>query len=474
MQIHFFGAAQTVTGSQHLVSVNGNRILLECGLFQGKRRQSFERNRNLPFDATSVDVLILSHAHIDHSGNIPNLVRSGFRGSIYCTFATRDLCSAMLRDSAYIQEHDVVYVNRKRARKGQPPVEPIYTHADAVACLEHFVSVGYDRPVLVAPGVRCTFLDAGHILGSAIVLLEIEEGQRRTRLLFSGDLGRQDMPILRDPAPAPPADVLIIESTYGDRVHPPHEEAEQRLRDLIGETCSRGGKVVIPAFAVGRTQEIVYSLHRLASAHKLPDVPIFVDSPLAVNVTGVFRLHPECYDEELREFIARDRHPDPFGFDRLRYIRNTADSKALNDLKGPAVIISASGMCEAGRVQHHLKHTIGDPRNAVLIVSWQAPHTLGRRLVERQKVVKIFGEEFPVRARVETLNGYSAHADRDGLLGWVKPIARDLRHAFVVHGDPGPAAALADGLRQLGVRDVAVPEQGDVFQVEGFEQGSGD
>ncbi len=473
MQIQFLGAAQTVTGSQHLISVNGSRILLECGLFQGKRRKSFERNRNLPFDATSVDALILSHAHIDHSGNIPNLVRSGFQGSIYCTFATRDLCSAMLRDSAYIQEHDVAYVNKKRARKGLPPVEPIYTHADAIASLDHFVSVGYGRPVLVAPGVRCTLLDAGHILGSAIVLLEIEQGQRQTRLLFSGDLGRQDMPILRDPTPAPPADVLIIESTYGNRLHPPHEEAEQRLRALIGETCGHGGKVVIPAFTVGRTQEIVYSLHRLASAHQLPNVPIFVDSPLAVNATGVFRLHPECYDEELRAFIAQDRHPDPFGFDRLRYIRNTEDSRALNKLEGPAVIISASGMCEAGRIQHHLKHNIGDPRNTVMIVSWQAPHTLGRRLVERQKVVKIFGQEYPLRARVEAIHGYSAHADRDGLLDWVKPIARDLQHAFIVHGDPEPAMALADGLRQLGVRDVAVPEQGDVFQVEGLKQGDG-
>jgi metallo-beta-lactamase family protein len=467
MEIQFLGAAQTVTGSQHLISVNGSRILLECGLFQGRRRQSFERNRNLPFDAASVDALILSHAHIDHSGNIPNLVRSGFQGSIYCTFATRDLCSAMLRDSAYIQEQDAAYVNKKRARKGQPPVEPIYTHADAIASLEHFVSVGYDRPVLVAPGVRCTFLEAGHILGSAVVLLEVEEGPRKTRLLFSGDLGRP-MPILRDPTPAPPADALIIESTYGDRLHPPHEEAEQRLFELIGSTCTQGGKVVIPAFTVGRTQEIVYSLHRLASAHKLPDVPIYVDSPLAVNVTEVFRLHPECYDEELREFMAQDRHPDPFGFDRLRYIRNVEDSKALNVLEGPAVIISASGMCEAGRILHHLKHNIGDPRNAVLIVSWQAPHTLGRRLVERRKVVKIFGQEYPLRARVEVINGYSAHADRDGLLGWVEPIAQDLQQAFVVHGDPGPAAALADGLRKLGVREVAVPEQGSLFQASGL------
>jgi metallo-beta-lactamase family protein len=466
MQIHFFGAAQTVTGSQHMISVNGSRILLECGLFQGKHREMFERNRDLPFDAASVDVLVLSHAHIDHSGNIPNLVRNGFEGTIYSTFATRDLCAAMLRDSAHIQEQDVAYANKKRARKGEPPLEPIYTYDDAIASLEHFVSVGYDRTIPIAPGVRCTFLDAGHILGSALIFLEIEEpGQKLVRLLFSGDLGRNDMPILRDPTRAPKSDVLIIESTYGDRLHKPHEEAEQKLHRLIGEVYAGGGKVVIPAFSVGRTQEIVYSLHRLASAGRLPDVPIFVDSPLAVNVTEVFRLHPECYDEELREFMSHDPDSDPFGFERLRYIRSVEASKELNVLQGPAVIISASGMCEAGRVKHHLKHTITDPRNAVLIVSWQAPHTLGRRLVERQPTVKIFGEEFPLRARVETINGYSAHADRDGLLDWVKPIARDLGHAFVVHGDPAPEATLADGLRQLGARGVVVPEQGDVFQI---------
>jgi metallo-beta-lactamase family protein len=465
MEIHFLGAAQTVTGSQHLILVNGTRILLECGLFQGKRRESYERNRELPFDAASVDALVLSHAHIDHSGNIPNLVRSGFRGSIYCTFATRDLCSAMLRDSAYIHERDAEYVNKKRARKGEPPIEPIYTHADAIASLEHFVSVGYGRPVLVAPGVQCTFLDAGHILGSAIVLLEIEEGQRQIRLLFSGDLGRRDMPILRDPTPAPPADVLLIESTYGDRLHAPHEDAERRLLKLIVETHEQGGKVVIPAFSVGRTQELVYSLHQLASAGQLPKLPIYVDSPLAVNATEVFRLHPECYDEEMREFMVEERSPDPFGFERLRYIRNVEDSKALNTLEGSAVIISASGMCEAGRIQHHLKHNVGDPRNTVLIVSWQAPYTLGRRLVEREDVVKIFGEEYRLRARVEAINGYSAHADQKGLLDWAEPIAPGLQHAFVVHGDPGPAQILGDGLHRLGAAQVSVPAQGEVFQV---------
>ncbi len=465
MEIQFWGATQTVTGSQFLLSVNGSRILLECGLFQGKRQEMFERNRCLPFEATDLDAMVLSHAHIDHSGNIPNLVRSGFRGPIYCTPATRDLCAVMLQDSGVIQENDVAYVNKKRAAQGLPPVEPIYTHADAIASMQHFVSIGYERPVSVAPGIRCTFFDAGHILGSAFVFLEVQEGRRLTRLLFSGDLGRRTAPILRDPTSAPQADVLLIESTYGDQVHPAHEEAEQRLLALITETVRQEGKVVIPAFAVGRTQEIVYSLHRMADQHRLPDVPIFVDSPLAVDVTEIFRLHPECYDEEMRDFMARSHHPDPFGFDRLRYIRSVDASKALNDLRGTAVIISASGMCEGGRVQHHLKHTITDPRNAVLIVGWQAPHTLGRRLVERQPVVRIFGEEFPLRARVEVINGYSAHAGQDGLLDWVRPIASPLRRAFVVHGDPEPAAALAESLRDLGVRQVGIPVQGDAVEV---------
>jgi len=464
MKIQFLGAAQTVTGSQHLISVNGSRVLLECGLFQGKRREAFERNRTLPFDAASVDAMILSHAHIDHSGNVPNLVRNGFQGPIYATFATRDLCSAMLRDSAYIQEQDAAYANKKRARQGLPPIEPIYSHEDAIASLKHFVSVGYGRSITVAPGVRCTFLDAGHILGSAFVLLEIDEDGSETRLLFTGDLGRERMPILQDPRPAPEADVLITESTYGKRHHKPHEAAERKLSRLIDQVCSKGGKVVIPSFAVGRTQEIVYSLNRLSVRNGLPDVPIFVDSPLAVNVTEVFRLHPECYDAELQRFMAQDRHPDPFGFDRLRYVRNVQASKEINRLKGPAVIISASGMCEAGRVQHHLKHTVADANNAVLIVSWQAPHTLGRRLVEQQREVKIFGERFPLRARVETINGYSAHADRDGLLDWAGPIAEGLKRAFVVHGDPEPAASLARGLESLGVSQVAVPEMGQAFE----------
>jgi len=465
MEIRFWGAAQTVTGSQYLLRVNGSQVLLECGFFQGRRQESYERNLRLPFDARRVDAMVLSHAHIDHSGNIPNLVRSGFRGPIYCTYATGNLCSAMLRDSAHILEQDTAYVNRKRAQRGEARIQPLYTLADAVASLKHFVHVGYDRPVLVAPGVTVTFLDAGHILGSALVLLELQERRRRLRLLFTGDLGRRGLPILRDPTPAPEADVLLIESTYGDRLHPPPMEAESRLRNLIGQVCSAGGKVVIPAFAVGRTQEIVYALHRMSLERTIPDVPIFVDSPLAVDVTEIFRHHPECYDEELHEFILGDRHPDPFGFARLRYTRDVDESKALNERAGPMVIISASGMCEAGRVLHHLKNTVEDPRNAVLIVGWQAPNTLGRRLVERQSTVRIFGEDYLLRARVEVINGYSAHADQAELLSWARPILPSLRQVFVVHGDPQPAAALAAELRRAGARRVEVPEHGAAFEI---------
>ena len=459
MKLRFMGAVRTVTGSMHMLTVNGSNLLLDCGLFQGRRQEAFERNRNLPFEAGDVDVLILSHAHIDHSGNIPSLVRSGFRSNIFATFATRDLCAAMLRDSAHIQEQDVAYLNKKRARQGLPPVEPLYSTQDATNSLQYFVGVGYDRTFDVAPGVRATFHDAGHILGSAITVLDIEEASRQCRLAFSGDLGRKNAPILRDPSPIHDVDYLIIESTYGNRQHETPEEAQAALRRVVNDTCHRGGKVIIPAFSVGRTQEIVYTLHRLIEARQIPELPIFVDSPLSVNVTEVFRLHPECYDEETARFILSDRHPDPFGFKRLRYIRDVEDSKELHLLREPAIIISASGMCEAGRILHHLKNNIEDSRNTVLIVGWQAPDTLGRKLVERREKVRIFGEEYQVRAEVEVINGYSAHADRGELLDYVRPLNNGrLKKVFVVHGEEEASLALADGLRELGVPDVMVPE----------------
>jgi metallo-beta-lactamase family protein len=466
MKIQFLGAVRTVTGSMHMLMVNGSRILLDCGLFQGRRKESFERNRSLPFDARSIDTLVLSHAHIDHSGNIPTLVKNGFTGNIYATPASRDLCSAMLRDSGHIQEYDAQFVNKKRARQGLPPVEPLYTVEDATASLKQFISAGYDRPLSIAPGVTLTFRDAGHILGSAIVILDIEEGGDGRRLVFTGDLGRKGMPILKDPAVVENVDYLICESTYGDRLHDPIETTNKELRDVVVDTHRRGGKVIVPAFSVGRTQELVYALHRLTKARDIPSMPIFVDSPLSVNVTEIFRLHPECFDQEVNQFLASSNGRDPFGFRRLRYIRSVEGSKELNFLREPAIIISASGMCEAGRILHHLKNNVEDPRNTVLIVGWQAPHTLGRRLVERRPVVKIFGEEYSLKARVETINGFSAHADRTELLGYVQQMgAGHPKSAFVVHGEEASSLALADGIRELGVEHVLVPRPGETISL---------
>jgi metallo-beta-lactamase family protein len=372
----------------------------------------------------------------------------------------------MLRDAGHIQEYDTQYVNKKRARQGLPPVEPLYTVEDATLSLRHFVSVGYDRPLSLGSGVRLTFRDAGHILGSAITVIDIEEDGQTSRLAFTGDLGRKGMPILRDPWLLQDVDYLIIESTYGDRLHDQIETTNERLADVVVDTYRRGGKVIVPAFSVGRTQELVYALHRLTEEREIPDLPIFVDSPLSTNVTEIFRLHPECYDEEVNEFITAGNGRDPFGFHRLTYIRSVERSKELNFLRKPAIIISASGMCEAGRILHHLKNNVEDQRNTVLIVGWQAPDTLGRRLVERQSIVKIFGEEYRLHARVETINGFSAHADRAELLDYVQQSGPErLKATFVVHGEESASLALADGLRDLGVREVTVPRPGDEFEL---------
>ncbi len=469
MDITFYGAARTVTGSQHLIDVNGHRILLDCGLYQGSRRESKERNRHLPFDAASIDTLILSHAHIDHSGNIPNLVKSGFNGDIISTFATRDLCNIMLRDSAKIQELDIEYLNKKRRHGNLPPLEPIYTMDDALDSLKLFLGIGYERPYHVAPGITLTFYDAGHVLGSAIVCLDIEDSAdgTPTRLVFSGDLGRAHRPILNDPVFLDRADVLIMESTYGDREHPADQDTDHLLEDIIRETVKQGGKVIVPAFAIGRTQELVYRLNNLVENGDLPpDLQVYVDSPLAIDATGIFRAHPEAYDEATADVMMTDRDHDPFGFRMMRYTRTAQESKALNFLKSPAVIISASGMAEAGRILHHLKNNIEDPRNTILITGFQAPETLGRRIVDGNKRVKIFGEDYDVRARVVSLTGLSGHADRSELIDWAGHLRQPPRHTFLVHGEPEAAFALADRLRtQLGFHQVSVPELGQRFSL---------
>jgi len=464
MKIRFLGAARNVTGSMHLLEVNGLRLLLDCGLYQGHRREAFERNRQLPFDAATIDAMVLSHAHIDHSGNIPNLVKAGFDGPIYATHATRDLCSAMLRDSAYIMELDAAYLNRKQGLRGEQAIQPIYTQNDATHSMGSFVSVGYERPLPLGSGVTLTFYDAGHILGSAFVALDIREGERSYRLMFTGDVGRRGLAILHDPQTVPDVDYLITESTYGGRLHGTPQDAERLLREVIVDTAAQGGKVIIPAFAVGRTQELVYGLHRLANAGEIPDTPIFVDSPLAIDVTEIFRLHAEYYDPEARAFMQEVR--DPFGFERLRYTRWVEESKALNVLKGPAVIVSASGMCEAGRILHHLKNNIESSRNTILFVGYQAQHTLGRRILSGEDNVPILGGRYDVRARIVSIDGYSAHADHQELLAYMQTLGpRRIRRAFAVHGDLEACEAIARGLGELGVRKVTVPEPGQQVEI---------
>ena len=468
MKISFMGAARTVTGSQHLIEVNGKRILLDCGLYQGHRAEANRRNRTLPFDPKSIDVMVLSHAHIDHSGNIPNLVKRGYRGDIVSTPATRDLCASMLLDSAHIQEQDVYFVN-KRLKRGEERVEPIYTQQDAAESINSFTTQSYYRPRTIAPGVTLTFKDAGHMLGSTFVVLDIEdqEQKRDYRLVFSGDLGRKGIPIIRDPDTIDGADYLIMESTYGDRLHPPYADDNKRMEQIIIDTFQRGGSVIVPAFAVGRTQQLVYQLHQLRLKGDIPDMPVFVDSPLAIDVTAVFRLHPECYDAETRAFVtSTGTRLDPFGFEDLTYTRSVQESKKLNFLKEPAIIIAASGMMEAGRILHHLRNRIGDPRTTVLVVGFQAENTLGRRIADGEKEVRIFGESTPNRAHVEVLDGFSGHADRDELIAWVGAMQRKPKRTFLVHGEGQAQFTLAEALKSAYGMQVDVPEWKQQVEVE--------
>jgi metallo-beta-lactamase family protein len=468
MKIQFFGAVRTVTGSQHMLEINGKKILLDCGLFQGPRMECYKRNQNLPFNAGEVDICILSHAHIDHSGNLPNLVKSGFRGDIICTYATRDLCMLMLRDSAHIQEQDIEYINKERKKNGEALLTPIYTEEDAVESLKYFLALAYNRPREIMPGVTLTFLDAGHILGSAIVVLNIEDGEEKKEISFvyTGDLGRPDRPILRDPSKVEKADVLLMESTYGNRDHEPGDVASEKLEHIINETYKKGGKVIVPSFAVGRTQELVYSLRKLVRERKIPgNLPVYVDSPLAIDTTGIYRLHPEAFDEEAYAIMLDDKAGDPFGFEMMHYTRTVTESKTLNTLGVPAVIISASGMAEAGRILHHLKNNVENPANTILIVGWQAPYTLGKRLVERTPVVKIFGKDYTLKAGVEKINGFSAHADRNEMHSWLDLFKQLPAETFIVHGDEEASLAFADSLRKRGMNKVTVPYIGDKVTV---------
>jgi metallo-beta-lactamase family protein len=464
MRIHFLGATRTTTGSMFLFEVNGARLLLECGLFQGKREETMERNRNFPFDPAKIDAVVLSHAHIDHCGNLPNLCRQGFNGNIYCTFATRDLASIMLEDSAQIQRDDAAFVSRKRARQGLPPVEPLYSAADAEKAVRQFVTFNYDRPFPVLDGVTVTFRDAGHILGAAQVILDIRESGRQFRYLFSGDIGRGGDPILRDPEPVEGVDFLQVESTYGGREHSPRINADEQVGRLVRETLEGKGKIIIPAFSVGRTQHIVYTLHQLTLAGQLPRVPIFVDSPLSVNATEVYRLHPECFNAEIYKFL-RERE-NPFGMENLTYIREVAHSKKLNEVHDPMIIISASGMAEAGRIRHHLANNIGNPANLILFIGYCAEHTLGAQILSGRNPVNIFGEPHQIRARIASLDSFSGHADKNELRRYVEAIGGDLKKITVVHGEESQALAFAESLRQFKPKaEVIVPEYEQQLEV---------
>ena len=453
MHVECAGAAGEVTGSCHILRVGTRTILLDCGLFQGKRRESQSKNRTLPVPMASIDAILLSHAHIDHSGRLPYLVAQGYQGTIWATAATRDLCAIMLADSAHIQEKDAEFLAKHRGER----VEPLYAVEDATRTLERMIGVPYGQWIDVTDGVRAQFVEAGHILGSASIVLELREGGTVRRVVFSGDVGRSGLPIIRDPAPpSGGADLILCESTYGNRDHDSVDGARAQLAQVVRDTAARGGRLLIPAFAVGRTQELVYDLHVLRRAGQIPELPIYIDSPLATDATSVFAMHPEVFDRS--EALVR-RTTDLFDFPLVRFTRDAAASRQLNTQPGAMIIIAASGMAESGRILHHLRHGASDPRNTILIVGFQAEHTLGRRIVERRPMLRLFGDEVPLRAQVEVLTGYSAHADRGELRRWLDAV-RDGGKAegrgdplvCLVHGEPEAQTDFAGTLRAGGYR----------------------
>jgi len=458
LKIKFLGATRSVTGSMHILESNGKKILIDCGLFQGRREESNRRNRNLPFEPQSIERAVLSHSHMDHSGNIPTLVKNGYGNTIYSTFATRDLCLVMLDDSAYLQEKDAEYLNKRNRNKNYPLITPLYTIEDAENSLELFKGIGYNRFFYITSNIRVTFYDAGHILGSALTFFEVLENGGKTRLLYAVDLGRRNLPILRDPVQVKDVDYLILESTYGSRVHEDFSTTKDSLAQTINTTCRRGGKVIVPAFALERTQELLYCLHLLEKDGRIPKLPVYVDSPLAVNVTEIFKLHPECFDKETKAIIEKD---ELFGLKDINYITEVKDSKKLNRLEEPCIIIAGSGMCEGGRILHHLKNNIEDSKNTILVVGYMAENTLGRKIVEKYPKVRIFGEEYSLKSEVVVFDTFSAHADKNGLLRYVEQAKRNLKGVFLVHGEEKESRALKGSIESIGIQNVSIPERGE-------------
>ena len=453
MEVELFswGGAGEVTGSKHFIRINGQLIQIDCGAFQGRRSEADEKNRTWSFNAEEVHDVVLTHAHFDHSGLLPLLPKKGFQGNIYTTPASRDLASLILMDSAHLQARDIEYLRKKAKKKGATlNREPLYNEREVADVLTRFVTLSYHRPISLGEGLRCEFYDAGHILGSSVTVVTVSQNGKSLSIGFSGDLGRKNLPILRDPEPIPPVDYLIMESTYGNRLHDPIEDAAQKLAEVINRTIDRRGKIIIPAFAVERTQELVYFIHLISDEGLIPKVPVYVDSPMATNATSIFRVHQECYDEETRQAFL-DHHQNPFGFNELNYVSSTEESKRLNTLKEPAIIISASGMCESGRILHHLKNNIENPANTILIVGFMAQNTLGRKIVERQSEVKIFGDVYKLRAEVAILNAFSAHADYAEILEYINKLDRSkLKGIFLVHGEPEAQEHLKGLLEEQG------------------------
>jgi metallo-beta-lactamase family protein len=466
MKLQFLGAAREVTGSKHLITTEaGKKLLLDCGIYQGKGLETDSMNRNLGFEPAEIDHIILSHAHIDHSGLIPYMYRLGFRGSVVCTNATRDLCSIMLPDSGHIQENDTYYFNKKRARQGLPPVQPIYTLDDARKCLGLFIGVPYERKFKIDDNIKIKFTNTGHMLGGSVVNLEIRDQGEIIRVAYTGDIGRPENRILRSPDAFPQCDYLITESTYGDRLHPARQDAEAELLRVVKETCAeKGGKLIIPSFAIGRTQELVHTLNNFFNDGVLPRIKIYVDSPLAVNATEIFRLHPDCFNDDVHEVMETD--PDPFGFSSLHYIKTAEESKRLNTLKEPCVIISASGMMEAGRIKHHLANNISNPRNTILAVGYCGPRTLGARILRGDSEISIFGVLHAVKAKIERIEAFSGHADYKEMIDFLNCQAKDkVKRTFLVHGDFESANAYKGHLLDDGYKNVEVPELGQEFEM---------
>ena len=465
MKITFYGAAQTTTGSMHLVEANGKRILLDCGLYQGHRKEAFEKNRNLPIDPATIDAVILSHAHIDHSGNLPQLVRHGFRGKVFARQSTVDLCGVLLKDSCFLQQRDLEYVNKKRRAQGKHLFEPLYEEEDVDALMTHMVPVHMKAPKEIFPGITLTFYNAGHILGSALTQLDVSGGKtgHRHRLLFSGDLGQPNQPILRHYEYPQDADIVLIESTYADRLHPSAEDVEGRLKAFYDQIVRQKSKLIIPAFSVGRTQQILYYLNRLLASKRIYPIPVYIDSPLSQKATRIYENHPGCYNSEALGLI--NQGINPLTFPGLQFVETPQQSMALNDLRGPMIIIAASGMCEGGRVLHHLKANVDDPRNIVLIVGFQAENTLGRRIIDAEygDKIKILGDEVELKASVHTINALSAHADKNGLMDWYDGIKKNVKHAFAVHGEPEKVSAMAELLKEHGCPHAVAPVPGQSF-----------